>query len=61
MTEQEISEFNKLADKRHCGKLTKKEFSRWKVLVNKSFLEGLPKIADAWFRGFNILKDRNKQ
>lgn len=54
MTDLEKSEYDSLADKRDAGKMTNKEHKRWIQLVNKSFVEGLPKVVQAWKEGFNL-------
>lgn len=54
MSELEEKEYHLLADKRDKGTLTNKEHKRWIQLVNKSFIEGLPKVVQAWKEGFNL-------
>lgn len=54
MTEAESKRYNELADRRDGGKMTQKEHKEWLKLVNKSFLEGLPKIVATWKKGFNL-------
>lgn len=54
MTELELKRYHELASKRDSGKMTNKEHKEWIKLIDKSFLEGLPKIAAAWKEGFGL-------
>lgn len=54
MSELEEKEYDLLADKRENNTMTNKEHKRWIQLVNKSFSEGLPKVVQAWKKGFNL-------
>lgn len=48
---KELEEYNKLADKRELGKMTNEDHKRWKQLVNKSFIQEVPKITQVWMEG----------
>lgn len=52
MTPEEIKEYHTLADKRDNGSMTKKEHKRWKQLVEKSFVNGVPELIKTWMEGF---------
>ena len=54
MSKLEENEYRVLADKREKCTLTGKEYQRWRQLVDKSFKEGLPKVAQVWKEGFNL-------
>lgn len=56
MTKEEEIEYHSLADKRDNNTMTNKEHRRWKILVNKSFLEGLPKVMNELTKMFPIIK-----
>lgn len=54
MTPEEDKEYSALIEKRAQGKLTRKEYKRYVLLVNKAFTSEFPKIAKAWMTGFGI-------
>jgi hypothetical protein len=56
MTEYEEKEYCHLLDIRAVRELTNKEYKKYVMLVNKSFLEGIPKITETWMEKFNKKK-----
>jgi hypothetical protein len=54
MNTEEINEFHILSNKRERGTLTDLEYKRYLILMDKSFNEGLQKVADSWKKAFEL-------
>jgi hypothetical protein len=57
MSKEEDEEYEALIVKRENNAMTNKEYNRYKVLVDKAFLEGIPKLAKSWAAGFGLNRE----
>jgi hypothetical protein len=48
MTPEENKEYESLLDKRDGGTMSNKEYKRYLILLDKAFLQGIPKILNTW-------------